>query len=69
MSESHSAVLAGQTVRLLGPKRIGEPTAAGLEPMPPRVEIVQEGGQIRGLEIFCRCGEVIRVSFGTNAHD
>lgn len=69
MSDSVGAVLAGGTVRVLGPRRIGEPAATGPVPAAPRVVVVEEGGQVRGVEITCRCGEVIRLSFETDPHD
>lgn len=69
MSDSVGAVLAGGIVRVLGPRRVGEPAATGSVPAAPRVVVVEEGGQVRGVEITCRCGEVIRLSFETGSHD
>ncbi len=69
MSEAAGSVLVGTKVRVVGPKRIGEPATGEPLPAGPRIEVVKDGDHVRGVEITCRCGEVIRLCFETNAPD
>lgn len=58
---SHAGTLVrGTCVRLSeNPARVGAPGHEA--PPPPRVELVREGDVIRAIDVYCSCGQHIRL--------
>ncbi len=53
-------VIPGRLVRVSGEAaRVGAPAAAG--PREPRLELIQENGVLRAVDVTCACGQRIRL--------
>ncbi|WP_020468442.1 hypothetical protein [Zavarzinella formosa] len=58
------AVVQGGNIRVADESAVvGRPRPQGAIKPESKVELIREGGQIRGVEVICGCGERIRLRF------